>query len=691
MSLGVKGRTTEVLRELCSGDSALRRSVLELVQASEQARKNDFLASMFPAESTPDFSNARAEPTLPRRIGRYRIDSLLGEGGFGYVYRGFDEYLDRAVAVKVPRITLDAEARNIESYLKEARTLARLKHPRIVPVYDVGCPDDGPCFVVSELLEGGDLAQRMRESPLQDNESADLIRQVAEALSAAHEQELVHRDIKPANILLDRNGTPHLADFGLAFYLRDRVRHNEFVGTPQYMSPEQAAGSPDCVDRRSDIYSLGVVLYELLTGQTPFSGSTWEILDQIQNANVVAPRSIRESIPEELESVCLKALSRRPDDRYQTATEFAVALEEAVNTAETSAPGSDLFKRRFGRRMVWGIVSCGVLTLAAIGLYRGPFRKVDGGTSNPASITSPSASTPTSPQSGKRAETEREIARAVFHAGGKVAVAPGFEPTISDEMALPDDFRISVVNLTGCNVSATLLADVNRLESLMILDLSKSSVDDRVLQTLNQLPQLRDLYLSHTRLTPAGLAGLSRLTSLRNLVLDGSEIDEVLLLQQLRKIPQLTQLSLQDQPHLSSRFYVNLVQALPDLSRLIVNGNSIDQTAAKALAHSKLWGLSLSRGSIGTGGVAALAGSRRIEFLWLQKMKALPVDEIGQLSRCKTLRHVDLAQTPIDDTACESLCELKQLKTLDLRGTRLSDRCLKRIRDSNRQCEVLSD
>ena len=273
-----------------------------------------------------------AEP--PQHIGRYRVEKVLGKGGFGLVYLAHDEQLQRPVAVKVPHRRLVSRSEDAEAYLTEARTVAGLDHPNIVPVFDVGSTEQFPCYVVSKFIEGSTLAQRIKENRPPVVQAVPLVATVAETLHYAHKQGLVHRDIKPSNILLDNSGKPFVADFGLALREQDIGKGPRYAGTPTYMSPEQARGEGHRVDGRSDIFSLSVVLYELLTGRRPFHADSREkLLEQIATHEVRPPRQWDDTIPKELERICLKALAKRASERYTTARDMTDDLRHFLAEA----------------------------------------------------------------------------------------------------------------------------------------------------------------------------------------------------------------------------------------------------------------------------------------------------------------------------------------------------------------------
>ncbi|HUT94806.1 MAG TPA: protein kinase [Thermoguttaceae bacterium] len=285
---------------------------------------------------------AQAESRYPKKLGRFSIKRCLGVGSFGDVLLAHDGELDRFVALKFPRWDRLAPHADSDSYVREARNAARLKHPGIVSVYDVNTEGDH-VFIVMEYVQGLDLAEVLRLERLSPLRAAEVMIEIADAVSYAHEQGLVHRDLKPGNIILDCEGHPHVADFGLAVHEKGQhLLRGQVAGTPYYMSPEQVRGETHRLDGRTDVWSLGVVLYEILVGQRPFSGKTSrEVFDEIEHREAKPLRQLDRKIPEPLERICLKCLSKRMTDRYPSASDLVDELchwrEDVLSASGASA------------------------------------------------------------------------------------------------------------------------------------------------------------------------------------------------------------------------------------------------------------------------------------------------------------------------------------------------------------------
>lgn len=276
---------------------------------------------------------------IGQQFGPYKITEKLGEGGMAVVYKGYQQSLNRYVAIKVLRQELAQDEEFVARFRREALAVADLDHPNILHVYDAGFVQ-GMYYIVMAFVDGGSLRDLVSQGSLEPEYALSIASQVADALHHAHQRGIVHRDVKPNNILLSRDGRPLLSDFGIAKALHESTgltRTGMSIGTPEYMAPEQIQGQK--VDARTDIYALGIVLYEMLAGWAPFS-STTPVAALYKQVNEPPPplRQANISIPAWMEAVVSKALAKSPLDRYQQASDFAGALRQRQAPGHTPAP-----------------------------------------------------------------------------------------------------------------------------------------------------------------------------------------------------------------------------------------------------------------------------------------------------------------------------------------------------------------
>jgi serine/threonine protein kinase len=338
-----------LMRELLSLEMAYRRRERETLVEEEYRERfpghGNLVRAIFATEVVEEQSNERTGPWAPERfagpvpsepvapglpiVSGYEILEELGRGGMGVVYKARQISLKRLVALKMIKGGSLADSEQVRRFRVEAEAVARLQHPHIVQIHDIGEYNGLPYFCL-ELMSGGSLLEKLQDGPLPLRTAAGLVEQLAQAMHYAHGQGVVHRDLKPANLLLAADGTVKITDFGLAKRLDEdlRLTHSEAIlGTPLYMAPEQAWGKSKEVGPAADVYALGAILYELLTGRPPFQGETrQETYDLVRFENPVRPTYMRPEVPLALEVICLKCLAKKPHQRYDSAQALACDL-----------------------------------------------------------------------------------------------------------------------------------------------------------------------------------------------------------------------------------------------------------------------------------------------------------------------------------------------------------------------------
>jgi len=372
--------------EACGGDDSLRREVEALLAFDGET--GDYIDA--PAYQLMARLMAEDEPRslAGKSIGHYQIISLVGKGGMGHVYRARDTKLDRVVALKILPEEMSADSERMRRFVREAKAASALNHPNVAHIYEIG-EAEGVNFIAMEYVEGQTLAAKINGRPLAASEIVGIGSQIADALDEAHGKGITHRDIKPANVMLSERGRVKVLDFGLAKITQSstqvvvsdistmaKTAPGVVMGTVPYMSPEQALGRE--VDHRSDLFSLGILLYEMTTGRAPFAGAnTSETLDRILHSQPDAMARFNYDSPAELERIVRKCLEKESERRYQSARELLVDLKNLKRDSNATAPHAVKavsFTSRFKRHRRGAFIVLTALILAAIGLYYFIFR-----------------------------------------------------------------------------------------------------------------------------------------------------------------------------------------------------------------------------------------------------------------------------------------------------------------------------
>ncbi len=363
----------------CGGDDSLRCEVEALLAADEEA--GSLIETPAYAVAAPLIAGGDGPTLLGKTIGHYQIISLVGKGGMGEVYRARDTKLDRAVALKILPEAMSADGERMRRFSREAKAASALNHPNVAHIYEIG-EAEGVNFIAMEYVEGQTLAARINGQPLEINEIIDIGSQIADALDEAHRKRITHRDLKPANVMLNERGQVKVLDFGLAkiapptgqavvsdISTMAKTASGVVMGTVPYMSPEQALGRE--VDHRSDLFSLGVALYEMATGRMPFAGSSpSEILDRILHAQPEAMARFNYDVPPELERIVRKCLEKEPERRYQSARELLVDLKNYQRDSQPRAmTATQVATPSRSRRRLLTAFAVALLALGGLALY----------------------------------------------------------------------------------------------------------------------------------------------------------------------------------------------------------------------------------------------------------------------------------------------------------------------------------
>jgi serine/threonine-protein kinase len=310
-----------------------------------------------PEAATLSVSNgAPPAPPAVTPIPGYEVLGELGRGGMGVVYKARHFKLDRLVALKMILASGHAGAAELARFQTEAHAVARLQHPNVVQVYEVG-EHEGKPFLALEFCPGGSLAQKLNHTPLPPRDAAALVETLARAMQAAHERHIIHRDLKPANVLLAQDGAPKITDFGLARKTDEagQTQSGAVLGTPSYMAPEQAGGKSVDVGPAADVYALGAILYETIVGRPPFKAATaMKTMNQVLHDDPVRPRQLQSTTPRDLETICLKCLRKDQTQRYKSAAELVEDVQRFLRGAPIDLVCSTSKSNASGWTARWG-------------------------------------------------------------------------------------------------------------------------------------------------------------------------------------------------------------------------------------------------------------------------------------------------------------------------------------------------
>ena len=569
-----------------------------------------------------------ADPKKRQRIGNYEILAELGRGGMGVVYKAYEVSLNRIVALKVLPERLSEDRAFVKRFQREARVAAQLVHPNIVTIHAVG-EDADQHFIAMEYVKGDALSGLIKdEGQIEIRRAVRIVRQVAEALREAHDQDIIHRDIKPQNVMVDRAGRARVLDFGLAKALYTDTRltaDGAMLGTPQYMAPEQCEGAE--VSARTDIYALGVTLFEMLTGQPPFEADTpMALMYQIAHRAASKPSSLNSEIPAELDRILAKMVAKKPEDRYDSAEALCADLDAFLAGEPVKAPSELLQRlRRIPLRLV-GAVAAAVLVTVALGWYlRG---------------LSPAGSLFPDPN------LEAAVREAIGKPSGEIH---------------PED--LVGVRFTELDVSSAGISDLTGLEyctDLVELHLEKNRIND--IHPLSKLSNLTSLKLQDNQITE--VSALAKLMRLTLLTIHGNQVSDI---SPLRGLTQLEFLEMQGNPITD----LDPLAELSNLGCIVLGHREIKDIGALAMC-TNLFRLELLCSQVSD--ITPLAQLGGLTGLYLRNSR---IRDIGPLRGLTILTELDLHGNLIREI--DALVQnpgLGEGDTVDVTGNPLSEKAL---------------
>jgi formylglycine-generating enzyme required for sulfatase activity/predicted Ser/Thr protein kinase len=663
---------------------------------------------------------------LPEVFGQYRIVRKLGHGGMAAVYLAEDTVLQRQVAIKVPLNEVERSEEVLARFLREARAAASLSHPNICQIYEIDKIGERD-YIAMEYVDGKPLSDLIRGKQLKERQAASLVRKIALAMQAAHEKGLIHRDLKPSNVMLTVRGEPKITDFGLAKrWASDdsRLSHSgAIMGTPAYMPREQALGETSRLGPAVDIYSLGVILYELLTGRLPFEGPLAAVLGKIISAEASPPSSIRQDLDPQLDAICRKAMAKEPEGRYASMAEFAAALaawSKTSGTKEETGIGVKISPKprtaaRAGvpGRPLIAAIAAGAVALVALGIVlyfatnHGTIKielsdaaaqveiKVDGdrieigGLKEPLSLRAGEHGLVVS---GKDFETVSQSF--VVKRGDNPLLRVELQPkptVVADPNRRAAEWALTnraVLRLVGDPNEVKLLSrlpktpfkveeirfpfgsgdiadgdllNLRGLANLQVLELPDTAVTNAGLVHVKELRNLRYLSLWSTQVTDDGLAAIADLRNLKQLTLSGGITDAGL--KHLNKLTQLEEL------------HLGLAKG--------ITGSGF--TALRDLTNLRRIACDLT--DVGDIGLSHLAGLVQLDDL---NFGSAPVTDAGleHLKGLKNLRNLNLSGTRVTDTGVKELIGLKKLENLDLSQTSVTASVVGEVKAALPKCNI---